>query len=217
MKRCLIFANGAPNDGPMVRDMLASSPDALTIAADGGARVAGYFGRLVDIVIGDMDSLEEDEIQRLAVAGTEVVRFPEHKDETDLELALLHAADAGVQWIRIIGGLGDRFDQTLANVYLMGLPQLAELDVALVAGKERLCLLRPGSHTLHGAAGDTLSLIPLGGDVTGVTTGRLSYPLKGETLYFGPARGISNVFEEATCQVSLVSGVLLAVHTYGRA
>ena len=40
MKRCLIFANGAPNDGPMVRDVLTSAPDALTIAADGGARVA---------------------------------------------------------------------------------------------------------------------------------------------------------------------------------
>lgn len=217
MKRCLIFANGAPNDGPMVRDVLSSARDAVTVAADGGARVARYFGRQVDFVIGDMDSLEESEIQQLAAAGAEVERYPAHKDETDLELALLHAASTGMQWIRIIGGLGDRFDQTLANVYLMALPQLAGLDVALVAGKERLCLLKPGTHTLHGQAGDTLSLIPLGGDVTGVTTQQLDYPLKAETLYFGPARGISNVFDEDTCQVSLESGVLLAVHTYGRA
>ena len=71
MKRCLIFANGAPNDGPMVRDVLSSARDAVTIAADGGARVAGYFGRQVDFVIGDMDSLEEAEIRQLAAAGAE--------------------------------------------------------------------------------------------------------------------------------------------------
>ena len=41
----LIFANGEFNDGPMVRRALASAtPDAMVIAADGGARLAGYFG-----------------------------------------------------------------------------------------------------------------------------------------------------------------------------
>ncbi|MCB9458908.1 MAG: thiamine diphosphokinase [Anaerolineaceae bacterium] len=217
MKRCLIFANGEPNDGPMVRDVLEKAADALTIAADGGARVAWYFGRHVDVVIGDMDSLTDAELQQLVSSGADVERYPPAKDETDLELALLHAAKSGAEWIRIIGGLGDRFDQTLANVYLMALPQLEGRDLALVAAKERLCLLRPGTHTLHGQIGDTLSLIPLGGAVTGITTGRLKYPLKDETLYFGPARGISNVFLDTTAQVQLNSGVLLVVHTRGRA
>jgi thiamine pyrophosphokinase len=217
MQRILIFANGAPNDGPMVRRALSAAPDAHVIAADGGARLAWYYGRTVDTVIGDMDSLTEAELSQLEAAGAQIRRYPGEKNETDLELALLHAAELGAQWIHIIGGLGDRFDQTLANVYLMALPPLIERDVALVAGKQRLALLRAGQHNIIGQAGDTISLLPLGGDVHGIVTTNMQYPLRNETLYFGPARGISNVLIADQGQVELAVGVLLLIHTIGRA
>ncbi|QPC82194.1 thiamine diphosphokinase [Phototrophicus methaneseepsis] len=217
MQKMLIFANGAPNDGPMVRLALAASSDAAVVAADGGARVAWYYGRQVDTVIGDMDSLTEAELTKLEASGTVIKRYPQEKDETDLELTLSYAATAGATWIRIIGGLGDRFDQTLANVYLMALPQLIDLDVALVAGKQQLALIRAGEHQIEGQPGDTISLLPLGGDVQGITTTGMAYPLKNETLYFGPARGVSNVLSNEVGQVALTDGVLLVIHTIGRA
>src|SRR5690606_27709107 len=108
--------------------------------------------------------------------------------------ALIHAVEQGFTWIRIIGALGNRFDQTLANVYLLALPILASCDVGIVSGEQVLRLLRVGDNHLDGQIGDTLSLIPLGGVVEAVRTHGLQYPLHDETLHFGPARGVSNVF-----------------------
>ena len=127
------------------------------------------------------------------------MRHPAEKDETDLELALLWAVEQGANWLRMIGATGGRIDQTMSNIYLLALPILDGCDVKLVAGKQALWLARPGETRIGGAVGDTISLIPLNGTVRGVRTENLYYPLKDEDLYFGPARGVSNVMtaEEA--------------------
>jgi len=215
--KTLIFANGDPNDGPMVQRALEAAPDAWVIAADGGARQAAHYGRTVHTLIGDMDSLSETEIATLEASGVDVHRYPEEKNETDLELALIHAAQKGASWIRILAAIGDRLDQTLSNVYLLALPVLRGLDVRLVAGKQEAWLLYPGEHVIHGVADDTLSLLPISGEAGGIRTENLYYPLRDETLTFGPARGISNVLLGQTARVWLADGVLLAVHTVGRA
>lgn len=215
--QALIFANGDPNDGALVQRTLAAATDALVIAADAGARNAHYFKLTPDVVIGDMDSLTEPELAELAAAGVEIKRYPRDKNETDLELALHAAADRGATWMRVLGGIGSRFDQTLANVYLMALPVLADCDVRLVAGKQEARLLPPGEWVIDGAPGDTVSLIPLTGIARGVRTHALYYPLRDEDLHFGPARGVSNVMNSDTARVSLQEGVLLLVYTMGRA
>lgn len=216
--RVLIFANGDLKPGAMLdRARQEAGPDALIIGADGGVRHILALGLAPRVVIGDMDSATEDDLARCRALGARVITSPPAKDETDLELALLHAAEEGATWIRIVGAMGGRLDQTLANVLLLTLPALQGCDARLVAGEQMAWVLGPGEHTLQGAAGDTLSLVPLGGDAGPITTQGLEYPLRGETLVFGPARGISNVFSGERARVSLESGRLLAVHTLGRA
>lgn len=212
-----IFANGDANDGPVVQQVLKSEADPWIMAADGGARHALHYGLRVHILIGDMDSLSTEEVTELEAAGAEIHRYPAAKNETDLELALTHAAEAGVQCIRVFGAIGDRLDQTLGNIYLLALPVLHELDTRIVAGKQEAWLFYPGETIIHGAAGDTVSLIPISGEAQGVRTENLHYPLHDETLLFGPARGISNVMDSDTARVWLRGGALLVVHTQGRA
>lgn len=215
--RALIFANGDLAPGPAVERVLAHAGDALRIAADGGAKHIEALGYWPDVVIGDMDSLTEADLERYQSGGAELIRYPAAKDENDLELALLYAAERGADWIRLLAATGDRLDQTFANVLLLTLPALRGRDVRLVAGRQESWLLNPGEHALHGAVGDTLSLLPLGGDAGDVLTDGLVYPLRGETLRFGPARGISNVFAQEWAEVRFSSGLLLAVYTPGRA
>lgn len=218
----LVFANGAVEDGPRVQRALHTEGKPFVIAADGGARVAQYFGCPPDVIIGDMDSLPPDELSKFATQPKPplILCHPPEKDETDLELALKWAAKSitPIDSLVIIGGLGDRFDQTLANVYLLALPALKALNTCMVAGAQEIRLLRPGLHTLAaGAPGDTVSLIPLSGTVKGVRTEGLYYPLHDETLAFGPARGVSNVIAESGATVSLRTGSLLLIHIIGRA
>jgi thiamine pyrophosphokinase len=214
----LIFANGEPNDGQAVRNALAGNGSPrLIIAADGGARIAESFGITPDLIVGDFDSVGDDALARAQSAGTEIVRFPAAKDETDLELALLTAVMRNANPIRIIGAIGGRLDQMLGNVYLLALPELRDRDVKMVSGTQTAWLAHPGTIKISGEVGDTLSLLPMAGEAVGVETTNLAYPLRRETLYFGPARGMSNVLTEKEATVSFTSGLLLIVHTIGKA
>lgn len=214
----VIFANGAARRGAYVERALAAVESPLVIAADGGARMAAEaFGLTPDVILGDMDSLSPGEVAAFEAQGVEVLPYPPKKDETDLEIALKWAVQRGATTIRVIGALGRRIDQTFGNVYLLALPELEHTDTRLVSGEQQLRLLRPGTHTVHGAPGDTLSLIPLTAEVTDIYTENLHYPLTGETLRFGPARGISNVLDDACVTITFASGLLLIVHTLGRA
>jgi thiamine pyrophosphokinase len=217
MQKALIFANGEPNDGAMVQRALRAANGATIIAADGGARVARFYGFVPHVVIGDMDSLPEPELEKLIAGGALALRHPVDKDATDLELCLQYAATNGARWIRVIGGIGGRFDQVMANTLLMTLDALDHCDAELVAGQQAIRILKPGSHRIEGAAGDTLSLIPIAGDVHEVHTQALRYPLRGETLHFGLARGVSNVMQESAAVVTFAAGMLLLVHFVGRA
>jgi len=212
-----IFANGSTDDGPFVQRELATAVDAWIIAADGGARQAAYYGRHVTTVIGDLDSLDDDEVNQLKQQGADIRRFPPEKDETDLELALLLAAQNNVNRIRVFSALGDRLDQTLSNIYLLGLAPLRKIDVRLIAGKQQAWLIYPGETVIQGAKDDTVSLIPIAGEAHGIRTQNLYYPLLDETLRFGPARGVSNVMLGESASVSFSQGLLLIVHTLGRA
>jgi len=215
--RALVFANGELNDGPAVRAALAAAPDARVIAADGGTRLALELGLTPHLVVGDMDSIAPQALATLAVQRVEFIRAPAMKNETDLELALLAAVEGGATWLRVLGAVGGRIDQTLANVYLLSLPQLQGRDARLVSGAQTLWLIGPGEHAIEGKRDDTVSLIPAGGDAQGVRTEGLRYILHNETLRFGPARGVSNVLLGDRAAVALESGRLIVVHTPGRA
>ena len=71
----------------------------------------------------------------------------------------------------------------------------------------------PGSLTLHGSPGDTLSLLPLSATVEGITYTGLHYPLQNATLSFGSTRGVSNTLSSTRATVTLRSGVALIVQT----
>jgi thiamine pyrophosphokinase len=210
----LVFANGAPPE-PNATLRLARSAD-LVLCADGGTHHARALGINPHVVIGDMDSLAEELRAALHAAGTQFQEYPAHKDETDLELALLYAAEQGATQITVVGVRGGRIDHELANLLLLAHPRLSRLDVRFIAEGQEIRLVRERAW-FQGVTGDLLSLLPIGGDAHGITTSGLEYPLCDETLQFGPARGISNVFSASEACVSVRSGLLLAVHTSGHA
>ncbi|MFQ6100297.1 MAG: thiamine diphosphokinase [Anaerolineae bacterium] len=211
--RAVIFTNGEFADAQSARDLLR--PDDLIIAADGGAHHALAAGVVPHVVIGDLDSLSPDEQAHGEAAGSQIVRFPPRKDETDLELALLHAAREGATEILILAALGGRLDQTIANVLLLSLPELKGLDVRIVEGAQEAFLIYDKA-LIEGQHGDTVSLIPLGGDAVGVTAEGLEWPLHEDTLRFGPARGVSNVLTAEQARVRVRRGTLLCVITHAK-
>lgn len=184
----------------------------VVVAADGGASWLVQQGLTPDVVVGDMDSLDPKLASELEAHCTRLVRHSCAKDQTDAELALLEAVDLGARRITVLGALGGRVDHALANVHLLLMPQLSGVHTVLFDGTSYLWVTRDRTE-IRGVTGDTVSLIPLGGDATGVETDGLAYPLRGETLHCGAARGVSNILSEPIAHVTLRSGALLVVFT----
>jgi thiamine pyrophosphokinase len=198
----VIFANG------QLTRSIVLEPDDLVIAADGGTHHCLGLGIRPQVVIGDLDSVRDDELEALSAQGTEIITYPRRKDFTDLELALLEAQKRGADRVLVLAGLGKRWDQSLANILLPA--AFADLQISLVDGRQELHFLHPGEpFEISGQPGDTVSLIPLGGDAHGITTHGLEYPLYAESLQLGSTRGISNVLLEEHASVRLGEGMLL--------
>ena len=215
--RAIVLADG---DAPDRAALDATWPgwDAdmtFVVAADGGARHAAGLGLRIDRWVGDGDSLPAADLEALRAAGVPIDLVPVDKDETDTELALRAAVEAGASAVTILGALGGpRLDHALANVALLAHPALGERTAELLDGRSRVRLLRgPATLSLPGMAGDVVSLIPFGGDAEAVVTDGLRYPLHEEPLVLGVARGLSNVRVAERASVTVGRGSILVVET----
>lgn len=209
-RRCVVVLNGSLARPERLLPLLRRAD--WIIAADGGANWLDGQGLSPTLLVGDLDSAAPELVAQLEQRDVPVERHPVDKDETDAELALQRAAALGATQIIILGALGGRVDHELANIMLLAMPALEPLDVAICDGVSTLRLLR-GAGEIRGQAGDTVSLIPWGGVAQGIVTEGLAYPLRGETLHHGAARGISNVLLGDRATVTLERGALLVVHT----
>ncbi len=187
-------------------------PDRV-VAADGGSSLAARLGVVPDLVIGDLDSSPPSVLAELEASSVEVRRYAhDTKWETDTELAVLAALQWRPDTIILLGGVGGRLDHTLANVLLLTHPKLAEVDVRVIEGRQEVSLAKPGRwNAVNGKVGDTVTLLPVGGDAEGVSTQDLLFPLKSEPLLEGRGRGVSNQVSGPNPQVWLDGGQLLIV------
>ena len=207
MHHVIVFAGG---DAPpaSVRDRLP--PDAVAIAADSGLEHAQALGRTVDVVVGDLDSVDRAALDRAMASGTAVESHPPDKDATDLELALDAAVARGATTVTVVGGYGGRVDHFLANVLLLGHERYAAITLDAWIGTAHVVVIRD-DVTLSGAVGSLCTLLAVGGPASGVTTHRLRYPLSDATLLPGSTWGVSNVLLEPTARVTVASGTLLSI------
>jgi len=213
--KALILANGELYKPHVLRSRICAEAFDRVIGANGGASHANALNVTVDTIIGDQDSLSGCE-QR-GIDGAELVSYPAEKDGIDLELALLYAEAQGADKIVLAGAMGGRMDMTIANVMLMTHPSLSSCRIEMWHGEQTGWVIKSPGEDIYGYTGDTVSLIPLGGDASGITTRGFKYPLENAGLILGPARGISNLLEQSPAHIKLANGFLLAIHTPGRA
>jgi thiamine pyrophosphokinase len=198
---------------------LAHCPSgALVVAADSGVDHALALGLHVDLVVGDLDSASPGAVARAEEAGAEVERHPREKDAIDTELAIGAALRRGATRIVLVAGGGDRLDQLLAGLLLLGLPELAAVQVDAWVGPAHLQPVRgPGQVEVVGEPGSLVSLLPLHGPVHGIETEGLRYPLRGESLGAGTTRGVSNELVGTRATVRVAEGALLVVQPHALA
>ncbi len=211
--RAVIFVNGTIHDYSELAAWLRA--DDYTIAADGGARHCAALGILPAVLVGDLDSIAPELLAEYEQAGVTIERHPPRKDETDLELAVRRAVADGATEILLLGALGGRLDQTLANLLLPARHEWP-VPILLADGRQLARVLRGGeSVTLTGAPGDTVSVVPMSAEVTGIHYTGLDYPLVNATLPLGSTQGVSNRLADPSATIRIASGILLVVQENG--
>jgi thiamine pyrophosphokinase len=209
--RIVVVASGALAPGD---EAWLDGADAV-IAADGGAATLEGLGRRPDRLVGDLDSADAALVERLAAAGVPIDRHPTDKEASDTELAVRAAVAGGATRVDLLGATGGaRLDHELANLLLLADPDLAGVEVRAIVGSSTVRAVRGArALALEGRVGDLVTLLPIGGDASEVTTIGLRWPLEGATLRMGGSRGLSNVVVEPGASVRLSDGVLLVVET----
>jgi thiamine pyrophosphokinase len=204
-----IFLNG---DFDTDKSLIEYHPTGgFNIAVDGGVRHLRALNMIPDILIGDLDSVSEQDLAWCKNKQVEIHQYPREKDQTDFELALDYAMKKSQGNIVIYGALGGRIDHTLANIGLLGNPHYADRDIKIFSNNVHIFFLHSPT-TINGNIGDIISLIPWGEPALGVTTTGLQFPLRNEDLLPDRSRGISNVMCSSDAIVEFKKGNLLCVH-----
>lgn len=141
-----------------------------------------------DVILGDFDSLTLPE----GIDAT-VVQHDPHKDASDGELAVYYAREEmGADEITFYGILGGRYDHTLCNFAIMKLA--SDLGMSVKAEEDGLDLYYvKGKRDIPTQKGETISILPYGGNAIVTCSSNLEYPLEDLLLTGSDSRGLSNV------------------------
>ena len=203
----IVLLGGTRNDLASVGPL---PTPALVVAADSGAHHAESLGLRVDVVIGDMDSIDPTALVAIQALGARVVSHPSDKNETDAELALTFAASQDVRRLIVVGSGGGRLDHQLSLFSLLFHQSLTDIHVEARIGGSRSFPIREGeSRTIDCRDGDIVGLLPFGGDTHGITTEGLQWPLRNESLFVTASRGVSNRALGSNFLVAVRTGRLL--------
>lgn len=203
-RRAVIVAAASPQQlAPFV-----DRPE-VVIAADSGLHAVLAAGWIPDRLVGDLDSAEPEAVQRAIDGGAAVDRHPSTKNETDLELALLAAIEAGATDVHVVVRGDGRLDHQLANLVALANPRWSQIDVRADVGEHTVWVVHRGRH-LDMAPGRHLALVPVGGPAR-VTSRGVAYPLDDEVLSPFEGRGIANEAVDAVVSITVSEGVVLVV------
>jgi thiamine pyrophosphokinase len=199
----LLGGEGPPRDllEPILTDVVC------TVAADSGFDLARRLNIVPDLLVGDFDSLEaSSELQEFP--EERIRRYPREKDESDAEIGLTALWDMGILRTVIAGGGGGRLDHLLGLVSLF---EREKFPTLWYTAKELIQVVE-GTLVITDCKGQTVSFFPLGATVSGMSSSGLKWPLDGLEWNRGDL-GLSNVFSEDRCTISVSHGRLLMVRT----
>lgn len=212
-KSALIITSIVSDAVRILPDILHAPYD-MVICCDAGVDRAIELGIHPDIILGDFDSTGKISIPDDAKDDSfpEIITLPHEKDMTDTEAACDLAYSRGAAVMTIIGGLGGRFDHTMANIGLMS-KYLGKADIFILDGDNFIRMLSPGEYKIISAGYKYLGLIAYGGSVEGLTLSGTYYPLENHHLDPDTSLAVSNEIVHEPATISFTKGQLLVIQS----
>jgi thiamine pyrophosphokinase len=207
--RALIITGGTLLDTELVNKYRHNHD--LIICADAGANYLAKAQITPDVLVGDFDSIDSEVLDNLKKINVKIIKYPIEKDCTDTQLALKYAFNLCCSAITILGGIGDRIDHTLANIYLM--LDVINRDIDCIMENDYCkIILSKGYVEIHGNLGDTISLLPLTDKVEGIDIEGFKYPISNGFMEKQNPYGISNILDSVKATISHKVGILAVIY-----
>ncbi len=205
----LIIANGASCSKELLGQLLEWSP--LVIVLDSAIERVLELGIKVDVLLGDFDRGFNPDYYKEKQYPLEIVYKP-NQEKTDLEKAFDYLIEKGHRAANVVWATGRRADHTITNLTTI-VNYRNKLKIVVLDDYSKVHLL-PTKFEKWYTANTIISLIPVG-EVTGITTQNLFYPLTNETLTMGYRTGSSNhVIADGMVRIEHTKGDLLLMECW---
>ena len=209
-KKYVIFLNGEYKYSQEFMDKLISE-NTVCFCADGGANFAFKYGKMPEVIVGDLDSIEKGVLEYYEKKNVLMKKFPKDKDFTDFELILEEISKIEknrnyLKKIFVVGGLGKRIDMTLSNLFLM---EKHKNLVFLEENEEIFYAEKP--FALENKKGYGFSIIPISEKVEKLTLKGFKFETDKIDVKRESSRLVSNVIYQNEANVEFAKGKLIII------
>jgi len=182
----LIIANGAECSAELLGQLLEWSP--IIVVLDNAMERVLQLDIKIDVLLGDFDDNFNPEMYNEKQFPLEIIYTP-NQDKTDLEKAFDYLIEKGHRAVNVVWATGKRADHTITNITNI-VRYRNKLKIVILDDHSKIFLL-PNKFEKWYPQNTPISLIPIG-QVSGISTKNLKYPLNNESLKIGYKTGNSN-------------------------
>ena len=211
--RCILIGSGDLT----VSEVKKKDGD-FVIALDGGIGYCDFLRLEPDLVIGDFDSVTEEEQKAVEILEREVpdqvIRLQPEKDDTDMLYGIKYALGLGYREFRLYGATGGRLDHTQANIQCLLYLKNHDASGYLMDGNGMIMVLKDEAVSFQENLEGMLSLFALGERAEGVSIRGMKYPLENATITNDFPIGISNEFIGEKAEISVTKGELVCIISF---
>ena len=206
----MIFLNGEYKYSQEFMDKLVSE-NAVCFCADGGANFAFKYGKMPEVIVGDLDSIEKEVLEYYEKKNVLMKKFSKDKDFTDFELILEEISKIEknrnyLKKIFVVGGLGKRIDMTLSNLFMMEKYK----NLVFVLENEEIFYTEK-SFILENKKGCEFSIIPISEKVEKLTLKGFKFETDKIDVKRESSRLVSNVIYQNQANVEFAKGKLIII------
>ena len=178
------------------------------IAVDSGVEHLFKLSLDPNTLIGDLDSISENSLDKVKKNGVDIIAFNSNKDQTDFELALNYLEGVETSIIYIIGGESGEIDHLLSIFLLIPSKSFFE-NIIWVYGDKKIIFRQ--KLKLNVKKMSKFSIIPLS-DLSNLSIDGAEWNLENKNIQFGETTTLRNVANKDEINVNCDTGVFAFIY-----
>lgn len=144
------------------------------LACDGAGLSCLEHGIVPELLLGDLDTIDDESLHALQQQGSSVVHVPD-QNKSDTEKGILHALEYGAKDITLCQAMGNRTDHTLLNLRLLRRYHISAAKLRIAREYETVFFVQDETIRFHDEQGSAVAI--LGFEEAQATSKGLKYEL----------------------------------------